>query len=116
MKSTAEGKINKILVAKGTAVAAGDKLLEVVFEEPQGPARTTDADGNVVETPRPPKKKIEAVKAPIAGTVVDYSVLVGQTVLIGGDVATIAPGSFDPVGMPMSTGGGSTIRCSVPAP
>ncbi len=94
VKATAEGKINKILVAKGSRVAAGDKLLEVVFEEPQDPARSTDAEGNVVETPRPPKKKTAVVTAPVAGTVVDYSVLVGQSVTIGGDVGSIVPGTF----------------------
>ena len=93
-KATDEGTVNVLLADPGDVLAAGDPLLEVVFEEPGEAQTETDDDGNVTEVPGEPVRRYRTIEAPVAGTLGEFSVLRGQAVAIGDAVATITTGGF----------------------
>jgi multidrug efflux pump subunit AcrA (membrane-fusion protein) len=94
VKSTAAGKVRRLMVAPGAVVAAGDGLLQVTVTTERDPVTTTDAEGNQVVTERPPLITTVTVPAPAAGTVGALDVLVDQVVAVGDAVGSIAPGTL----------------------
>ncbi|WP_346618999.1 HlyD family efflux transporter periplasmic adaptor subunit [Blastococcus montanus] len=94
VKATAAGTVRRILVATGSAVTAGQPVLEVRFEEEQPPVTGTDAEGNPTSTPRPPKVRTVTVPAPSAGTLAELDVLVDQVVAVGDTIGQISPGTL----------------------
>jgi multidrug efflux pump subunit AcrA (membrane-fusion protein) len=94
VKATAAGTVSKLYVGEGAVVAAGDKLLDVRFEEERDPVVGKDADGNPTSTPRPPLVKVVTVTATIGGRLATLDVLKDQIVAVGDKVGTIAPGTL----------------------
>ena len=94
VKSTAAGKVRKLLVVPGAVVDAGDGLLQVTVTTERDPVTTTDAEGNQVVTERPPLVTTVTVPAPAAGTVGALDVLVDQVVAVGDAVGSIGPGTL----------------------
>ena len=88
--ATLGGTVTDVLVTKGQVVAAGDRLAVLRSETPQDPL--VAADGTVTE--RKPLVKTAAVTAPVAGTVVDLSVIKDQLTSVGDPVAKVAPPTF----------------------
>lgn len=98
VKATVEGTVNVLLADPGDVLAAGDPVLEVVFEETGEPTTETDDEGNVTEVPGETKRRYRTIEAPVAGTLGEISVLAGQSVAIGDSVATVTTGGFTVTG------------------
>jgi membrane fusion protein (multidrug efflux system) len=94
VKAAAAGTIRKILVPAGTAVTAGQAVLEIRYEEQLDPVAGRDADGNPTSTPRPPRVRTATVPAPAAGTLSAVDVLVDQVVAVGDKVGSVSPGTL----------------------
>ncbi len=94
VKATDEGTVSVLLAEPGEVVAAGDPLLEVVFEEAGEPRTETAEDGTVLEVPGEPRRRYRTIESPVAGTVGEFAVLRGQTVSIGDEVGTVDPGGY----------------------
>ncbi|WP_423923681.1 HlyD family efflux transporter periplasmic adaptor subunit [Frigoribacterium sp. 2-23] len=88
--ATLAGTVTDVVVSKGQAVAAGDRLAVLRSETPQDPL--VAADGTVTE--RKPLIKTAVVTAPVAGTVVELSVIKDQLTAVGDPVAKVAPPTF----------------------
>jgi membrane fusion protein (multidrug efflux system) len=94
VKATAAGTVSKLYVSAGAVVAAGDKLLDVRFEEERDPIVGKDAEGNPTSTPRDPLVKVVTVTATVAGRLVTLDVLKDQVVAVGDVVGSISPGTL----------------------
>lgn len=97
VKSTATGAVGRVRAEVGQVVEKGTPLFTVVVpvEDTSTPATTTDAEGNVVPAaPAPPKTKTVTVTATTTGTLATLDVLPEQEVSVGGEVATISPGTL----------------------
>lgn len=94
VRATDGGEVTVFLADPGDIVEEGDPLLEVVFEEEGEPTTETDDEGNEVEVPGEPVRRFRTIEAPIAGTVGEYDVLVGETVAVGDTVGSISTGGF----------------------
>ena len=94
VKVTAAGTVKRLLVAPGTAVTAGQGLLQVTVTTERDPVTTTDADGNPVVTPRAPLVSTVTVGAPAAGTLTTLDVLQDQLVAVGDAAGSITPGTL----------------------
>jgi multidrug efflux pump subunit AcrA (membrane-fusion protein) len=94
VRATKAGTVRRLLVAPGDAVAAGDAVLEIRWEEEREPVTGTDADGNPTSEPQPPRVRTATVTAPSAGTVAAVDVLVDQVVAVGDRVGGISPGTL----------------------
>jgi hypothetical protein len=94
VKATAAGTVSKLYLSAGAAVASGDKLIDVRFEEERDPVVGKDADGNPTSTPREPLVKVVTVTATTAGKLATLDVLKDQVVAVGDKVGTVAPGTL----------------------
>ncbi|PPK97213.1 multidrug efflux pump subunit AcrA (membrane-fusion protein) [Kineococcus xinjiangensis] len=96
VKSTAAGTVGKLRVAVGDPVAEGDPLFTVVVPVEEDPAAVPVApDPAAPPAPAPkPKTKTVTVKATVPGVVETLDVLPQQNVEVGGEVATISPGTL----------------------
>lgn len=97
VKSTATGEVGRVRAAVGDVVEKGTPLFTVVVpvEETAAPATTTDAQGVLVPAaPAAPRTKTVTVTATAPGTVATLDVLPEQAVSVGGEVATISPGTL----------------------
>jgi multidrug efflux pump subunit AcrA (membrane-fusion protein) len=94
VKATAAGTVSKLYVSAGATMAAGDKLLDVRFEEERDPIVGKDADGNPTSTPRDPLVKVVTVTATVAGKVATLDVLKDQVVAVGDVVGSLSPGTL----------------------
>jgi multidrug efflux pump subunit AcrA (membrane-fusion protein) len=94
VKATAAGTVSKLYVSAGVTMAAGDKLLDVRFEEERDPIVGKDADGNPTSTPRDPLVKVVTVTATVAGKVATLDVLKDQVVAVGDVVGSLSPGTL----------------------
>ncbi|PZF79670.1 efflux RND transporter periplasmic adaptor subunit [Jiangella anatolica] len=94
VRATDGGEVTVLHADPGDVVEKGDPLIEVVFEEEGEPTTETDDEGNEVEVPGEPVRRFRTIEAPIAGTVGEYDVLVGETVAVGDTVGSIATGGF----------------------
>lgn len=90
MKVTATGTVNRIFVAQGAAVAAGDVIFDVKVPIERDPADSVDAEGKA----KPAIFRYADVTAPAAGTLSSLSVIAGQEVAIGASAGTVAPPTF----------------------
>jgi len=93
VKATAAGTVSRLLVAPGAAVAAGDRLLEIRYEEERDPVVGVDADGNPTATPREPLVRTVPVPATVAGRAT-LDVLEDQVVAVGDVVGSVSPGTL----------------------
>jgi multidrug efflux pump subunit AcrA (membrane-fusion protein) len=98
VRSTAAGAVNKVLVAVGQPVNAGDTLYDIRVETPRDPVQTTAPDGSITMTERKPAVTFVSVTAPIGGVVSSLSVIQGQAVAIGDNAGQVAPPSFSATG------------------
>jgi multidrug efflux pump subunit AcrA (membrane-fusion protein) len=98
VRSTAVGAVNKVLVAVGQPVKAGDTLYDIRVETPRDPVQTTAPDGSITMTERKPAVTFVSVTAPIGGVVSSLSVIQGQSVAIGDNAGQVAPPSFSATG------------------
>lgn len=98
VRATDGGEVTVLHADPGDVVEEGDPLLEVVFEEEGEPTTETDDEGNEVEVPGEPVRRFRTIEAPVAGTVGEYDVLVGQTVAVGDTVGSISTGGFTVAG------------------
>ncbi|MBB3674558.1 efflux RND transporter periplasmic adaptor subunit [Modestobacter versicolor] len=94
VKATAAGTVSRLHVAAGATVAAGDKLLDVRYEEERPPVVGKDAEGNPTSTPRDPLVKVVTVTAPVAGRLATLDVLKDQVVAVGDKVGTVSAGTL----------------------
>lgn len=76
VKATLDGEVRQISVSAGQWVDAGAEIMQI---------RGMNADGT---------NRWSIVKAPAAGTLTSFDVLVGQTVGIGTVIAQVAPATF----------------------
>ncbi|MBN9212432.1 MAG: hypothetical protein BGO45_12320 [Microbacterium sp. 71-36] len=90
LRSTAAGTVNKIFIAQGATVAAGDVVFNVKVPIERDPADSVDAEGK----PKPAIFRYEDVEAPIAGTLSSLSVIAGQELAIGTAAGNVAPPTF----------------------
>jgi multidrug efflux pump subunit AcrA (membrane-fusion protein) len=98
IRSTAAGTIDKVRVAVGQSVKAGDTVYDIKVETPLDPIQTAAADGSITMTERKPAITFVGVKAPIAGVVSALSVIRGQSVAIGDAAGQVAPPTFSATG------------------
>ena len=77
IRATLAGEVRKTMVSAGQRVDAGSDILQI---------RGVNEDG----TPR-----WVTVKAPVAGTVSSFDILVGQTMTVGETVGQVAPPTFN---------------------
>src|ERR1700710_2124374 len=94
VKATAAGAVSKLYLSAGAAVASGDKLVDIRFEEERDPVVGKDPDGNPTSTPREPLVKVVTVTATTAGKLATLDVLKDQLVAVGDKVGTVAPGTL----------------------
>jgi multidrug efflux pump subunit AcrA (membrane-fusion protein) len=94
VKATAAGTVSKVYVTAGATVAAGDRLLDVRYEEERGPVIGKDAEGNPTSTPREPLVKTVPVTATVGGRIATFDVLKDQIVAVGDKVVTVSPGTL----------------------
>ncbi|SDU69895.1 hypothetical protein SAMN04488563_4019 [Jiangella alkaliphila] len=94
IRATDAGEVTVFLADPGDIVEEGDPLVEVVFEEEGEPTTETDDEGNEVEVPGEPVRRFRTIEAATAGTVGEYDVLVGETVVVGDTLGSIATGGF----------------------
>ena len=94
VKATAAGTVRRVLVPAGSAVSAGQALLEIRSEEERPPVVGTDPDGNPTTTPQAPRVRTATVTAPGAGTLASVDVLVDQIVAVGDVVGKVSPGTL----------------------
>ncbi|MDQ1121531.1 hypothetical protein [Microbacterium trichothecenolyticum] len=90
LKSTAAGTVNKIFIAQGAQVNAGDVVFDVKVPIERDPADSVDAEGK-------PKQTIyrwENVTAPAGGTLSSLNVITGQQVTVGAVAGNVAPPTF----------------------
>lgn len=81
IKATLTGEVRKVLASPGQWVDAGTEILTLRAE-------TLNPDGGTsIDT--------ETVVAPVAGTLVNFSALVGQAFSVGDDVGKVAPPTFN---------------------
>ncbi|SIS08972.1 efflux RND transporter periplasmic adaptor subunit [Microbacterium sp. RURRCA19A] len=90
LRSTAAGTVNKIFIAQGATVAAGDVVFNVKVPIERDPADSVDAEGK----PKPAIFRYEDVEAPIAGTLSSLSVIAGEELAIGTAAGNVAPPTF----------------------
>lgn len=90
LKSTAAGTVNKIFIAQGAQVNAGDVIFDVKVPIERDPADSVDAEGK----PKPAIFRWENVTAPAGGTLSALSVISGQEVTIGAVAGNVAPPSY----------------------
>ncbi|WP_426592914.1 secretion protein HlyD [Cellulomonas sp. McL0617] len=94
VKATLAGQVSKLLAKDGAVVAVGTPILEIRKETPQDPVVTTNPDTGEVTTTQPrPKVETAVVRSPVAGTLA-LPTLKDQEVAVGGDVATVSPGTL----------------------
>lgn len=90
LKSTAAGTVNKIFIAQGAQVNAGDVVFDVKVPIERDPADSVDAEGK----PKPALYRWEDVTAPAGGTLSSLTVITGQEVTVGAVTGNVAPPSF----------------------
>lgn len=98
IRSTAAGTIDKVRVAVGQSVKAGDTVYDIKVETPRDPIQTTAPDGSITMTERKPAVTFVAVTAPIGGVVSSLTVISGQSVAIGDAAGQVAPPTFSATG------------------
>lgn len=81
IKATLTGEVREVLVSAGQHVDAGTPIVVLRSETP-------NPDGTI-------SYDRETVTSPIAGTLSNFSVLVGQSFAVGDDVGKVAPPSFN---------------------
>lgn len=86
VRATLAGEVTKVSAAVGQWVDAGAALFTIRSETPGEML----PDGTMGKA----KVKAETVKAPIAGTLSAFGVIVGQLVSVGEEAAKVAPPSF----------------------
>ncbi len=87
VRATAEGTVNRVFVANGTAVQQGTPILDLRVETP---STATAEDGSAL----PPKVTFATVVAPAAGKVSGLDLVAKQPVAIGDTVARVAPDAY----------------------
>ncbi|MDF2916830.1 MAG: hypothetical protein K0S70_1047 [Microbacterium sp.] len=95
VRSTAAGTVNKLFVAQGATIAAGDPVFDVKVPIERDPAKSIDAEGN----PLPPIFRYETVTATASGVLSSLAVIKGQDVTIGMTAGQIAPPTFSVSGI-----------------
>ena len=95
VRSTATGTVSKVHLAVGAPVQPGTPVLRVDVPLEPSPDRTVTApDGSVTVVPGRERVQRVDVLAGATGTLDSLAVLEGQEVSIGGDVATVDPGTL----------------------
>lgn len=94
LRAADAGEIVKIWVGNGDTVAAGDKILQVRYEDPVEATAVDSADPAAPAAPAEPQVHYKTLTAPSAGKIQDLEALKGQTLNIGDPVATVSPGTY----------------------
>lgn len=92
VKATATGEVARVRAEVGDTVEKGTPLftVKVTVEAPPSTAAPTDP----AAPPAAPTTKTVTVTSTTGGTLATLDVLPGQAVTIGGDVATVSPGTL----------------------